>query len=89
VLTVRRGRGVCRSGATARVASWHPHFGEERPLVGSSGSGTIFFSRCNLLCVYCQNWEISHAGQGHDVTNAELAAMMLALQSRGSHNINL
>ncbi|HET8548013.1 MAG TPA: hypothetical protein VFL57_08415 [Bryobacteraceae bacterium] len=82
------GKGVCGAGLAARVASWHPHFGEERPLVGSGGSGTIFFSRCNLLCVYCQNWEISHLGMGQDVTDDELAAVMLGLQLRGCHNIN-
>jgi putative pyruvate formate lyase activating enzyme len=71
------------------VYSAHPHFGEERPLVGRGGSGTIFFSHCNLRCVFCQNWEINHRGDGRDVSDAELAHMMLALQRQGCHNINL
>ncbi|MCL6432568.1 MAG: radical SAM protein [Anaerolineae bacterium] len=81
--------GTCRTGERARVASYHPHFGEEAPLVGSSGSGTIFFSWCNLKCVYCQNYEISQLGEGEDVEPEELAAMMLHLQALGCHNINL
>lgn len=85
----KRQKGVCGSSSVARVASWHPHFGEERPLVGRGGSGTIFFSRCNLLCEYCQNWEISHSGEGRDVTDDQVADMMLDLQRRGCHNINL
>jgi len=82
-------RGVCGGTAVARVASWHPHFGEERPLVGRAGSGTIFFSRCNLLCDYCQNWTISHGGEGRHVSDDELARIMLDLQTQGCHNINL
>jgi putative pyruvate formate lyase activating enzyme len=81
--------GVCRTGAQAVVASYGPHFGEEEPLVGRMGSGTIFFSNCNLGCVFCQNYEISHLGAGEAVTAAELAAMMLALQDQGCANINL
>jgi putative pyruvate formate lyase activating enzyme len=81
--------GVCHGGARARVYSAHPHFGEERPLVGRGGSGTIFFSYCNLRCVYCQNWEIAHEGEGREVDDGELARMMLDLQDRGCHNINL
>jgi putative pyruvate formate lyase activating enzyme len=81
--------GVCRTGAQARVAAAHPHFGEEAPLVGRGGSGTIFFSQCNLRCVFCQNWEIAHEGEGELVTDEELAGMMLALERRGCHNINL
>jgi putative pyruvate formate lyase activating enzyme len=84
-----RQKGVCGSTSVARVASWHPHFGEERPLVGRYGSGTIFFSRCNLLCEYCQNWQISHSGDGENVTDDQVAAMMLDLQRQGCHNINL
>jgi putative pyruvate formate lyase activating enzyme len=80
---------VCRTGARARVASYGPHQGEEGPLRGSRGSGTIFFSWCNLRCVYCQNWEISHAGEGRDVEADELAETMLSLQRRGCHNVNL
>jgi len=83
------GRGVCRAGPQARVYAAHPHFGEEPPLTGTRGSGTIFFSNCNLRCEYCQNWEIAHRGDGRDVTDAELGGMMLALQAAGCHNINL
>lgn len=81
--------GVCRTGEHARVASYHPHFGEEAPLVGHGGSGTIFFSWCNLQCQYCQNDELSQLGEGEDVGPEELAAMMLQLQGMGCHNINL
>lgn len=86
---LRGGLGFCRTGRLARVASYGPHFGEEAPLVGQGGSGTIFFSYCNLACVFCQNWEISHGGEGEEVTAEELATMMLRLQQRGCHNINL
>ncbi|MEW5980743.1 MAG: radical SAM protein [Acidobacteriota bacterium] len=82
-------RGVCSSTARLKIASYGPHFGEERPLVGRGGSGTIFFSNCNLLCCFCQNWEINHRGDGQYATHAELADMMLDLQRRGCHNINL
>ena len=81
-------RGFCRTGRLARVASFSPHFGEERPLVGRHGSGTIFFSSCNLLCTFCQNYDISHGHVGGDVTAAELAEMMLHLADAGCHNIN-
>ena len=81
--------GVCRSGQTFKVASHGPHYGEERPLVGRGGSGTIFFSDCNLLCAFCQNWQIAHRGDGRVTSHAELANMMIALQRRGCHNINL
>ncbi|NLG85343.1 MAG: radical SAM protein [Firmicutes bacterium] len=84
-----RGRGVCRTGTEIRVASYGPHFGEEEVLVGTGGSGTIFFSGCNLRCVFCQNWEISHLREGVDITAQELARMMLDLEARGCHNINL
>jgi putative pyruvate formate lyase activating enzyme len=85
-----RGRkGVCRSGDRARVYSAHAHFGEERPLVGRSGSGTVFFSNCNLLCAFCQNWQINHRGDGTIVSKETLARMMLELQQKGCHNINL
>ncbi|NLE77941.1 MAG: radical SAM protein [Chloroflexi bacterium] len=80
---------ACRTGARAVVASFHPHFGEEAPLVGSGGSGTIFFSHCNLACITCQNYEISQGGEGTAVEADGLAAMMLQLQSAGCHNINL
>ncbi|MCK8603474.1 radical SAM protein [Desulfoferrobacter suflitae] len=81
--------GFCRTGRLAVVASYGPHFGEESPLVGSNGSGTIFFSHCNLLCIFCQNYEISHGGEGVPVTAGQLANIMLDLQKRGCHNINL
>ncbi len=81
--------GICRSGRQAAVSSYGPHFGEEAPLVGWGGSGTIFFARCNLRCIFCQNFDISQEGQGREVTAAELAKMMLRLQERGCHNINL
>ncbi len=82
-------KGLCKVGARPMVSSYGPHFGEEAPLVGFGGSGTIFFTYCNLSCVYCQNWEISHLGDGEEVSVEELARMMLALQARGCHNINL
>lgn len=80
--------GVCRTGAKAKVASLHAHFGEEAPLVGRFGSGTIFFRSCNLLCSFCQNFDISHDPLGGEVEPEQLAAMMLSLQKRGCHNIN-
>jgi putative pyruvate formate lyase activating enzyme len=82
--------GVCRApGTTLVVSSAHPHFGEERPLVGKGGSGTIFLSHCNLRCVFCQNWEISILGRGDERNIDEFASMMLKLQEIGCHNINL
>jgi putative pyruvate formate lyase activating enzyme len=80
---------VCRTGENAVVHSFGPHHGEEDALRGRNGSGTIFFSWCNLRCVFCQNWEISHKGLGRAVKPNEIAAMMLDLQERGCHNINL
>jgi putative pyruvate formate lyase activating enzyme len=80
--------GVCKSGRHARVASAFPHFGEEDCLRGWNGSGTIFFGRCNLRCVFCQNFETSQQGDGADVTAVELARMMVDLQAAGCHNIN-
>ncbi len=82
--------GFCRSPGTRLViASYHSHFGEEKPLVGRGGSGTIFFSHCSLRCVFCQNWQISHSGIGSAITIEELADIMLKLQKGGCHNINL
>lgn len=81
--------GFCRTADKPFVASWGPHFGEERPLVGRFGSGTIFFSRCNLGCVFCQNWTISHLGEGDEVSFERLAKVMIGLQNSGCHNINL
>ncbi len=80
---------VCRTGERAVVYSFGPHHGEEDPLRGTGGSGTIFFSWCNLRCVFCQNWEISHKGMGREVEPEQLADMMLSLQQQGCHNINL
>ncbi len=80
--------GVCKTGARAWVSSYAPHFGEEAPLVGKNGSGTIFFTHCNLGCLFCQNFDISHEGVGREVSTVELAAMMIELQRRGCHNIN-
>ncbi len=80
--------GICRTGDQPVVASYGPHFGEEDPLVGTGGSGTIFFTHCNLFCIFCQNWEISHGGEGDEITVADLAAVMLYLQRQGCHNIN-
>jgi len=80
--------GFCRGGRHARVYSYAPHFGEEPPLVGTRGSGTIFFSGCNLACVFCQNYEISQLDQGTEVRAIGLAAMMKKLQDLGCHNIN-
>ncbi len=82
-------KGHCRAPAGAVVSGFNAHFGEEPTLVGYGGSGTIFFSHCNLDCVFCQNWEISHQGEGKEVSPLELARIMLALQQRGCHNINL
>ena len=80
--------GICKTGKRAWVSSYNPHFGEEAPLVGKHGSGTIFFTHCNLMCLFCQNFDISHEGMGRKVSNEELAAIMLALQQQGCHNIN-
>jgi putative pyruvate formate lyase activating enzyme len=81
--------GYCGIGAKAVVAGSHAHFGEEPELVGPGGSGAIFFSGCNLRCVFCQNFEISRADDGIEVDNGELADMMTALQREGCGNINL
>lgn len=80
--------GDCRSGYLPIVSSYFPHFGEEPPLVGRFGSGTIFFTNCNLDCKFCQNYDISHYGIGKEVSIEELASMMIYLQNRGCHNIN-
>jgi len=79
----------CRTGLRAVVSSAGPHFGEEAPLVGTGGSGTIFFAWCNLRCQFCQNAEISQLGYGREVEAEDLARMMLNLQAQGCHNINL
>ena len=81
--------GFCLVGAKPFVSSHAPHHGEEGPLRGRNGSGTIFFASCNLRCVYCQNYEISQLREGREVSAQELADMMLSLQQQGCHNINL
>ncbi len=80
--------GECRTGEVAEVACHGPHFGEEAPLVGTKGSGTIFFARCNLACRFCQNYDISQVGRGREAGADEIASMMLELQEIGCHNIN-
>lgn len=82
-------KGKCGTGAKAVVSSYGPHFGEEAPLVGKHGSGTIFFTNCNLKCLFCQNYSISQLGEGIEVNKEDIAEMMLSLQKRGCHNINL
>lgn len=82
-------KGICESDSRIKIASYGPHFGEEKPLVGHKGSGTIFFSNCNLKCVYCQNYEISHYGKGRYITPERLAEIMISLQEKGCQNINL
>lgn len=81
--------GKCRTYREAKVSSYSPHMGEESPLVGRHGSGTVFFTNCNLRCVFCQNYSISQLGEGETVSKEELARMMLSLQDRRCHNINL
>lgn len=80
--------GICKTGAKAYMSSYNPHFGEESPLVGLHGSGTIFFTHCNLLCNFCQNYDISHEGHGEEISDQDLASIMMVLQKRGCHNIN-
>jgi len=80
--------GICKTGEKAYVSSFNSHFGEEDPLVGTHGSGTIFFTHCNLLCIFCQNYDISHLGHGEQISNEKLADIMMHLQNAGCHNIN-
>jgi putative pyruvate formate lyase activating enzyme len=80
--------GICKTGAKAYLSSYNPHFGEESPLVGTHGSGTIFFTHCNLLCNFCQNYDISHEGHGEEISDEGLASIMMLLQQSGCHNIN-
>jgi putative pyruvate formate lyase activating enzyme len=82
-------KGYCQLGYLPMVSAYHPHFGEETPLVGKYGSGTIFMTSCNLSCVYCQNYEISQLRIGEEVSFERLAEMMIELQNLGCHNINL
>lgn len=81
-------KGFCRAGRLPMVSSFGPHFGEEPPLVGRGGSGTIFLANCNLACQFCQNYDISQLGQGKEIPLEELANRILSLQRRGCHNIN-
>lgn len=81
-------RGFCRAGEKIMISSSFPHFGEEAPLVGNRGSGTIFLTHCNLQCIFCQNYDISHQGQGSPFSSEQLAGHMYSLQERGCHNIN-
>ncbi len=83
-----QGGKICKMGINARISSYFPHHGEESCLTGFGGSGTIFFSSCNLRCIFCQNWNISHSCAGREVTPLEIAKIMINLQDRGCHNIN-
>jgi len=80
--------GVCQAGLEPVVSSAFPHFGEEPPLVGYQGSGTIFLTYCNLRCIFCQNYDISHLGNGEPITSSDMARVMVRLQEMGCHNIN-
>lgn len=86
---LRGEKGFCQGSRDVEVSSHHPHFGEERPLVGRGGSGTIFLTNCNLRCVFCINWEVSQGGQGWRKRIEDVADMMLDLQRRGCHNVNV
>lgn len=82
-------RGFCQANAQIEISSYNPHYGEEKPLVGEGGSGTIFFTNCGLRCVFCINWEISQGGQGSKRSLEDMADMMLHLQKMGCPNINV
>lgn len=82
-------KGFCKTDDNLFVSSWGPHFGEERPITGMKGSGTIFFGNCNLGCIFCQNYSISHEGEGMQMSEDALADVMISLQNRGCHNVNL
>ncbi len=81
-------KGICKTAELPIVSNYSPHFGEESPLVGRYGSGTIFITNCNLGCIFCQNYEISHLGEGNEVSLKRFTEMMLRLQDMGCHNIN-
>jgi putative pyruvate formate lyase activating enzyme len=81
-------KGFCKTGDKAFISSYGAHFGEEKPLVGRSGSGTIFMGNCNLGCIFCQNYSISHLEEGIEMSFKKLADIMLSLQNEGCHNIN-
>ena len=82
-------KGFCQADSKLEISSAHPHYGEEKPLVGKGGSGTVFLSNCSLRCVFCINWEISQGGEGTRRSLDEFANMMLALQRMGCPNINI
>ncbi len=81
-------RGFCRAGGLPEISSYGPHFGEEKPLVGRHGSGTIFLTYCNLGCIFCQNYTISRLGEGYGISCDQFSRIMVELQHRGCHNIN-
>ena len=81
--------GFCKAGIQPKVSSYNLHFGEEPPISGTKGSGTIFFTGCSLSCAFCQNYPISQLGVGNEITIERLAEMMIELQTDGAHNINL
>lgn len=81
-------KGFCQANSQLEISSYHPHYGEEKPLVGNSGSGTIFLTNCGLRCVFCINWEVSQGGMGTARSIEDFANMMLHLQKIGCHNIN-
>jgi putative pyruvate formate lyase activating enzyme len=82
-------KGFCQLGEKPVISAYHPHFGEESVLIGENGSGTIFFTSCNLACIYCQNYEISQLKVGEEISFDRLAQMMIELQNKGCHNVNL
>ena len=86
---IKEEKGFCKSGKDLIIASWNPHFGEEPPISGHLGSGTIFFTNCTLRCSFCQNYPISQLGEGNEETVNSLSSMMVSLQNKGCHNINL
>jgi putative pyruvate formate lyase activating enzyme len=82
-------KGFCKTGDKLFISSYGAHFGEEKPMVGRFGSGTIFMGNCNLGCIFCQNYSISHLGEGVEMSFEKLSDIMLSLQEEGCHNINL
>ncbi|MFO7934633.1 MAG: radical SAM protein [Bacteroidales bacterium] len=82
-------KGFCGADSRLDISAYRPHFGEEKPLVGTGGSGTIFMTHCGLRCVFCINWEVSQGGEGYRRTLEDFASMMLVLQKQGCHNINI
>jgi len=80
--------GICQAGSELMISSAFPHFGEEPPLVGCHGSGAIFLTHCNLRCIFCQNYDISHLGNGERITSRDMARAMVRLQEMGCHNVN-